>query len=134
MSELFLFSSFTLTGDRPISRVPPSCFALANKSPFSRGFGSLQICSVHQAIPSGPNNDYWLAGLRQDALTAGAPGVFRELPGEDAGSEKDRDTSIAGKRLPGKFLIIVVASTGTISPHISCCVYNKYRAYPRSRF
>lgn len=87
-------------GDRPISRVPPSCFALANKSPFSQGFGSLQICSVHQKIPSGANNDFWLAGLRQDALTAGAPGVFRERPAEEV-VRSEKDSSIAGKRLPG---------------------------------
>lgn len=90
---------FLLKGDKPISRVSPSSFALANKSPFSRGFGSLQICSVHQKIPSGAKHDYWLAGLRQDAITARAPGVFREIPAENV--TLDRDKSIAGKRLPG---------------------------------
>lgn len=94
-----LIQSFA-RGDRPISRVPPSCFALANKSPFSRGFGSLQICSVHQNVPYGKKNDFWLAGIRQDALTAEAPGIFREMPGDvDIGLEKN-DSTIAGKRLP----------------------------------
>ena len=95
-SQMYLYQ---IVGDRPISRVPPSCFALANKSPFSQGFGSLQICSVHQKIPSGAKNDFWLAGLRQDELTIQAPGVFREIPGEEILLEKD--SSIAGKRLPG---------------------------------
>ena len=92
-----------LAGDKPISRVPPSCFAMANKSPFSRGFGSLQICSVHQRIPSGPKHDFWLAGLRQDAATARAPGVFRELPASIGGeSDLDSDQWAAGRRLPGR--------------------------------
>eukprot|EP00540_Astrosyne_radiata_P010734 CAMPEP_0116822822 /NCGR_PEP_ID=MMETSP0418-20121206/487_1 /TAXON_ID=1158023 /ORGANISM="Astrosyne radiata, Strain 13vi08-1A" /LENGTH=435 /DNA_ID=CAMNT_0004450989 /DNA_START=478 /DNA_END=1786 /DNA_ORIENTATION=- len=72
-----LLQSFA-RGDRPISRVPPSCFALANLSPFQRGYGSLQIFSVHQNVPSRPEQDFYLTGLRQDQSTSQAPGVFRE--------------------------------------------------------
>ncbi|CAB9500416.1 GATOR complex protein WDR24 [Seminavis robusta] len=95
-----LIQSFA-RGDRPISRVPPSCFAIANKSPFSKGFGSLQICSVHQHVPSSSKYDYGLAGLRQDSVTARAPGVFREIP-DSKDVVLERDKSIAGKRLPEK--------------------------------
>lgn len=97
-----LIQSFA-RGDRPISRVSPSCFAMANKSPFSRGFGSLQICSVHQRIPSKTGHEFWLAGLRQDSVTARAPGLFREIASSTS-SDMDRDHStsqwVAGKRLP----------------------------------
>lgn len=66
-------------GDRPISRVPPSAFAIANLSPFQKGSGSLQIFSVSQNVPSrGRANDFWLTGLRRDHSTALAPGIFRE--------------------------------------------------------
>jgi hypothetical protein len=83
--------------------VSTSCFALANKSPFSRGFGSLQICSVHQQVPSSPRHDFWLAGLRRDALTARAPGIFREIPETDEELFDGDKSKIAGKRLPGEF-------------------------------
>lgn len=65
-------------GDRPISRVPFSCFAMANLSPFQKGYGSLQLFSVCQPVPSGPQDDFYLTGLRRDAVTHAAPGIFRE--------------------------------------------------------
>lgn len=79
---------------------------MANKSPFSRGYGSLQIISVHQKIPSGLKNDFWLTGLRQDAITARAPGIFQELPPdsnnpqESEGPTSFKEAWAAGKRLP----------------------------------
>jgi WD repeat-containing protein 24 len=77
-----LIQSFA-RGDRPISRVPPACFAMANLSPFQKGYGSLQIFSTFQNVPSGPENDFLFTGLRRDSVTANAPGVFRELPRDD---------------------------------------------------
>ena len=74
-----LLQSFA-RGDRPIVNVPPSTFAIANLSPFQPGYGSLQIMSVHQDVPSGEANDFNLTGLRRDSVTARAPGVFREVP------------------------------------------------------
>jgi WD repeat-containing protein 24 len=65
-------------GDRPISRVSPSCFAMANLSPFQKGYGSLQIFSVYQDVPYGKQDDFALTGLRQDYAISRAPGVFRE--------------------------------------------------------
>ena len=59
-------------GDRPITHVPPSCFAMANLSPFQRGYGSLQIFSICQEVNRG--SDSW---LRMDHVTASAPGIFR---------------------------------------------------------
>jgi hypothetical protein len=67
-------------GNRPISNMSPSCFAMANLSPFQRGYGSLQIFSVHQQIPSSVQDNFLLTGLRRDLATAMAPGVFREVP------------------------------------------------------
>ena len=60
-------------GERPITNVPPSCFAMANLSPFQRGYGSLQIFSVSQTVNRDP--DSW---LRVDVDTESAPGIFRE--------------------------------------------------------
>ncbi len=70
-------------GERPLSNVAPSAFAMTNLSPFQNGYGSLQIISAHQKIPSGQNNDYALCGLRRDELTALAPGFFKEDPPSD---------------------------------------------------
>lgn len=67
-------------GERPISQVTPSAFAIANLSPFQGGYGSLQIMSVHQKVPHGDNNDFALTGLRRDVGTALVSGVFREDP------------------------------------------------------
>jgi len=67
-------------GERPIFQVPSSTFAIANLSPFQKGYGSLQLVSVHQNVPSGHDNDYLLSGLRSDELTSRAPGVFKEVP------------------------------------------------------
>jgi len=69
-------------GDRPISRVPSSCFAMANLSPFQRGYGSLQVFSVYQEVPNSLGSDIDLTGLRQDGTTARAPGVFKEAAPE----------------------------------------------------
>lgn len=89
-------------GDRPISRVPPSCFAMANLSPYQRGYGSLQIFSVHQSVPGGKQDDYALTGLRQDFATSRAPGVFREpmISTVRDGQTQDGQTTFFGKRLP----------------------------------
>lgn len=65
-------------GDRPLSNVAPSAFAITNLSPFQHGFGSLQIISAHQRVPAGQNNDYLLCGLRQDEYTSLAPGFYME--------------------------------------------------------
>ena len=53
---------------------------MANLSPFQRGYGSLQLFSVHQNVPNGPGSDFELTALRQDSLTSRAPGVFKEAP------------------------------------------------------
>lgn len=71
------------SGDRPISRVPPSCFAMANLSPFQRGYGSLQFFSLIQKLPSDPLSSFYLTGLRRDSVTAASPGMFRETPLSD---------------------------------------------------
>lgn len=91
-------------GDRPISRVPPSCFAMANLSPFQRGYGSLQIFSVHQSVPRGKQDDYALTGLRQDSATSRAPGVFREpmISSSRDGQPQDGQTIVVGQKLPSE--------------------------------
>ena len=88
-------------GDRPISRVPSSCFAMANLSPFQRGYGSLQLFSVHQQVPNGVGSDFDLTALRQDAIMAKAPGVFKEAPIDINGTVSIvRNGSSGGRRLP----------------------------------
>ena len=89
-------------GERPISRVPPSTFAIANLSPFQSGFGSLQIMSLHQDVPSGAQNDYKLTGLRRDEGTASAPGVFHEdaLASSSKEVSKKWDPKPGGQREP----------------------------------
>ena len=76
---------------------------MANLSPFQRGYGSLQIFSLHQNVPSGEKYDYLLTGLRRDSVTAQAPGVFAEIP---LGDVEEKTTihqeSVSGKRHPGK--------------------------------
>jgi WD repeat-containing protein 24 len=57
-------------GDRPISRVPPTCFTIENLSPFQQGYGSLQIFSVSQDVPS--SDDFMLTGLRRDDTSTNA--------------------------------------------------------------
>lgn len=95
------------TGERPIARVPPSCFAMADLSPFQHGYGSLQIFSVHQKVPSGLADDFLLSGLRQDSVTTSAQGVFSEAP-LNAGEEKkvvdDPEYPVSGVRHPGAYL------------------------------
>jgi len=76
---------------------------MANLSPFQRGFGSLQIFSINQQVPTGPKSDFKLTSLRQDELTANSPGVFQEFPLEENKLDSDQDDSwVPGKRLPGK--------------------------------
>jgi len=103
-----------MRGDRPLSRVPPSCFAMANLSPFQRGYGSLQLFTVCQPVPSGPRHDYLLTGLRRDSVTAEAPGMFRETPTEEelaAAREQNTVTSSsqwsAARRLPPRDPVVV---------------------------
>ncbi|GKY92256.1 hypothetical protein MPSEU_000196700 [Mayamaea pseudoterrestris] len=72
-----LIQSF-VRGDDLVSRIPPSCFAMANLSPFQKGYGSLQIFSVSQALPSGSDAAFSLTGLRRDSATNAAPGIYRE--------------------------------------------------------
>ena len=99
-------SLFDCAGDRPISRVPSSCFAMANLSPFQQGYGSLQLFSVYQQVPKGPKSDFFLTGLRQDECTAEAPGVFREIPPGHGGNDSEDmgpENWFGGRRLPCKF-------------------------------
>jgi hypothetical protein len=87
---------------------------MAELSPFQRGCGSLQIFSVHQRVPAGPAYDFLLTGLRRDAVTAAAPGVFAEVPLEGSEDEKVVDTAeypIAGVHHPcklGQCLLLTV--------------------------
>jgi len=83
-----LIQSF-VRGDRPISRVSPSLFAMANLSPFQRGYGSLQVFSVCQPVPSNTEEEYFLTGLRRDCVTNLAPGIFREVPHPDPKKQLD---------------------------------------------
>lgn len=89
-------------GDRPLSRIPPSCFAMANLSPFQSGYGSLQFFSVYQELPRGIENDVKLTGLRQDKYTAEAPGFFKEDLVESNETNRDGgdDLWAPGRRLP----------------------------------
>lgn len=79
---------------------------MANLSPFQAGYGSLQIFSLCQNIPSGPRNQFYLTGLRRDIVTASAPGIFREepLPDEESESVDDffPDTALFNRQLPAK--------------------------------
>ena len=97
----FLLQSF-VRGDRPISRVPSSCFAMANLSPFQRGYGSLQVFAVHQEVPNSLGSDFELTGLRQDATTAKAPGVFKEasVDSKNSAATGNKASSAGGRRLP----------------------------------
>lgn len=92
-------------GDRPISRVSPSCFAIANLSPFQPGYGSLQVFSVHHRVPHGRLDDYALTGLRQDAAISKAPGVFREptISLSRDGVQQDRQLIMNGQKIPSKY-------------------------------
>ena len=97
----FILQSF-VRGDRPISRVPSSCFAMANLSPFQRGYGSLQVFAVHQEVPNSMVSDFELTGLRQDATTAKAPGVFKEAPvdAKNISAAGNKTSPAGGRRLP----------------------------------
>eukprot|EP00566_Odontella_aurita_P004060 CAMPEP_0113564672 /NCGR_PEP_ID=MMETSP0015_2-20120614/21750_1 /TAXON_ID=2838 /ORGANISM="Odontella" /LENGTH=1222 /DNA_ID=CAMNT_0000466781 /DNA_START=16 /DNA_END=3680 /DNA_ORIENTATION=- /assembly_acc=CAM_ASM_000160 len=114
-----LLQSFA-RGERPISQVPPSALSVANMSPFQPGFGSIQVVSVHQSVPDCVENDFELTGLRRDAGTIRAPGVFREVPSNLAARSHESRTrshqprrakSIGGQneRVPSKPPNIVVS-------------------------
>lgn len=75
-------------GERPISRVPPSAFALTELSPFQKGYGSLQLIAAHQNVPSGRKNEYALCGFRRGDMAAQAPGIFKE----EGGKEDEEDS------------------------------------------
>ena len=97
-----LIQSF-VRGDRPITRTPPSSFAMANLSPFQQGYGSLQIFSVYQPLPVGPREDFILTGLRQDPVTAMAEGIFREDivdRKDDATDSSTIDSKLGTDRIP----------------------------------
>lgn len=84
--------------------MPTSSLCLASLSPFQKGYGSLQLFSIYQAVPSGPGDDFLLTGLRKDSVTANAPGIFRE-PSEESSKSPDIDrlkdiSWRAGCRLP----------------------------------
>ena len=67
---------------------------MANLSPFQKGYGSLQLFSVCQPVPSGPDSDVMLTALRRDKITANAPGIFCELPlNDDCEQSKIRNSS-----------------------------------------
>jgi hypothetical protein len=103
MCKLTIFMDSECIGERPIQRVPPSCFAMADLSPFQHGYGSLQVFSLHQKVPSGSADDFLLTGLRRDSVTAAAKGVFKEAPVRDAEDEKIMDNPecpVAGVRHP----------------------------------
>lgn len=104
MKLIYLISAFILSlGSRPISQVPPSAFAIANLSPFQRGFGSLQIMAVHQKVPNGDNNDFALTGLRRDNWTAMVPGIFKEEPPSKITTNKFQwRPQLGGQREPCK--------------------------------
>jgi len=65
-------------GEKSISKVPPSAFAIAELSPFQKGFGSLQLIATHQNVPSGASNEFEVCGFRRDNMSAKAPGIFKE--------------------------------------------------------
>jgi WD repeat-containing protein 24 len=103
-------------GDRPIRSVPSSCFAMANLSPFQRGYGSLQCFSVYQDVPNHLEEDFMLTGLRQDEFTASAPGVFHEDAIQDSVMEENERSQDAGKRLPASVpeLVFSVVDQGSL--------------------
>lgn len=65
-------------GQMPFRRIPPTCFAMANLSPFQKGFGSLQVFSLTQPKPNGSREEFELTALRTDEITSMAPGIFKE--------------------------------------------------------
>lgn len=116
-----------------MSRIPSSCFALANLSPFQTGYGSLQVFSVYQKVPKGAENDMKLTGLRRDEYTAQAPGIFKE---EMTDAETDADGSdgldffAPGRRFPGTR---TSASLSLLNHDLTIVVYQicKYRHFTR---
>ena len=78
---------------------------MANLSPFQKGYGSLQLFSVCQVVPTGAYDDFLLTGLRRDSVTANAPGIFREIPSENSADDASKSPAFpagwrAGHRLP----------------------------------
>lgn len=100
-----LTQQFVCLGDRPISRVPQSCFTMANLSPFQKGYGSLQLFSVYQEVPSRQESDFLLTGLRVDEAATMAPGIFKEKSATAPKEEISNSISFPlgwqiGKRFP----------------------------------
>mmetsp|Transcript_28219 Transcript_28219/g.68666 ORF Transcript_28219/g.68666 Transcript_28219/m.68666 type:complete len:1114 (-) Transcript_28219:1954-5295(-) len=93
-----LIQSF-VRGERPIRRVPSSCFALTNLSPFQQGFGSLQCFSVYQNVPNQEKDDFSLTALRQDEYTAQATGAFYEPDTTVKIVSREKD-GCSGRRVP----------------------------------
>jgi WD repeat-containing protein 24 len=102
-------------GDRPISRIASSCFAMANLSPFQQGYGSLQCFSAYQAVPNRPEDDFALTSLRQDQDTTKQPGIFQEDDNEH-GSQRESLKNFAGQRLPSTVpeLVFTVIDQGEL--------------------
>lgn len=76
---------------------------MANLSPFQKGYGSLQLFSVFQPVPSDARSDYFLTGLRRDRVTIAAPGIFREKPIDDSADDNEHSAVkglLAQKRFP----------------------------------
>lgn len=68
---------------------------MANLSPFQKGYGSLQLFSICQPVPTGPDFDVMLTGLRIDRITTNAAGIFCELPHDsDKQGKKGNPTEI----------------------------------------
>jgi WD repeat-containing protein 24 len=93
-----------------------ACFAMADLSPFQRGYGSLQCFSVYQDVPNKVEEDFLLTSLRQDEFTALAPGVFREDAVQESAMEENERSQDAGKRLPASVpeLVFSVVDQGNL--------------------
>ena len=70
----------------------------------------MQVLSVCQKVPSSPSSDFYLTALLRDAITADAPGIFREEPEVASFRKKEPSFSgdlMAGTRIPDSDLRIV---------------------------
>lgn len=72
---------------------------MANLSPFQKGCGSLQIFSVCQPVPSDPDSEFYLTGLRRDNVTSAAPGIFREVPSTEEAAHEKKHPSLLNRPL-----------------------------------
>ena len=66
---------------------------MANLSPFQKGYGSLQLFTICQPVPSDPYSDVFLTGLRRDLITQNAPGIFCEIPLDNKDQRKVHDAA-----------------------------------------